>query len=67
MKRVGNANETSLQSVAIATGGAMMFRTDFRQTKGIPQTINIIMAGTIPVSENKQQTLGFEKIDENSE
>lgn len=60
LKRVGNANDTSLQSVAIATGGAIIFRTDFRQTSALPHTIIISEAGIKPISENKKKKL-FQK------
>lgn len=33
---VGKANEMSLESVTITTGGATILRTDFRNIKGIP-------------------------------
>lgn len=45
LNRVGNANETSLQSVTITTGGAIIFRMDFKLTKAVTETTIINEAG----------------------
>lgn len=57
LNRVGKAKLDVLQSVAIATGGAMMFRTDLRHARAVPQTIIIIIAGTYPMSAKEQMIL----------
>lgn len=55
LKRVGKANETLLQSVTMHTGGAMMFRTDLRHARAVPDTISNTTSEIIPPSANEDE------------
>lgn len=59
LKRVGKANETSLQSVTMTTGGATIFRTHFSQTKAVPETASIQNAAVKEISRNECDLLVF--------
>lgn len=45
LNRVGKRKETSLQSVTMTIGGAMIFRMDFKQSNGTTESTNSIVAG----------------------
>lgn len=59
LKRVGKANETSLQSVTMTTGGATIFRTHLSQTKAVPENANIHNAAVKEISRNECDLLIF--------